>query len=240
MSRLSNADSVATLIPMQNEIIFLTHLFVILGATFGAFLVDKHALRALVGIYVVLANLFVAKQMVLGGLIACGGGMYMVGSICGLLLLQTVWGEQFARRTLYASFAMTLLFFILSWFQCAYLPSMTDGTHHLFATVLGRVPRITLASLIAHFISQAFTLLLQATLLRLTQRRGLFVISTVAMMLGQFLDSALFFSGSFYGDVALSVIGQMVLVSIGIKTVMILVSSGLVVLAQRCKERGYV
>lgn len=240
MSQLSNVASVATLFFMQNEIIFLTHLLVILGATFGAFLIDKHALRALVGIYVVLANLFVAKQMVLGGLIACGGGMYMVGSICGLLLLQTVWGERFARRTLYASFGMALFFFILSWFQCLYLPSITDETHHIFMTVLGRVPRITLASLIAHFISQTVTLLLQAALLRLTQRHGLFVISTMTMMLGQFLDSALFFSGSFYGDVAVAVIGQMVLVSVGIKTVMIVVSSLLVVLAQRCKERGYV
>ena len=95
---------------MQNELLFLGHITIILGATLGAFLLDKHALRALVCLYVVLANLFVTKQMMLAGLVACGGGMYIVGSMCGLLLLQTVWGKDFARRTLYASFVLSLLF----------------------------------------------------------------------------------------------------------------------------------
>ena len=225
---------------MQNELLFLTHITVILGATMGAFLLDKYALRALVCLYVVFANLFVAKQMMLGGLVACGGGMYIVGSMCGLLLLQTVWGKEFAHRTLYASFALSVLFFLLCAFQCAYLPSSADVTQSLFMAVLGRVPRITAASLIAHLISQGVTLLLQSLLLSITQQRGVFLLSAFAMIIGQLLDSALFFTGSFYGDVAWPLIGQMVLVSVGIKIVMVLLSSLLVVWAQARKESGYV
>lgn len=221
---------------MQNEIVFLLHISLILGATVGAFLIDRHALRALVCCYVVLANLFVSKQMMLGGLVACGGGMYIVGSMCGLLIAQTVWGEQFARRTLYASFALSVLFFILSWFQLAYHPALFDTTHSLFSTVLGRVPRITLASLCAHIISQALTLAVQAALLRMTKQRGMFFINTGALLLGQVLDSALFFAGSFYGDTTWAVIAQMVCVSIMIKTTMIIASSALVTWAQQYRD----
>lgn len=221
---------------MQNEIIFLTHITVILGATLGAFLLDRHALRALVCLYVVLANLFVSKQMLLGGLVACGGGMYIVGSMCGLLLAQTVWGERFARRTLYASFALSILFFILSWFQGAYLPASFDTMHPFFLTVLGRVPRITLASLLAHVLSQGVTLVLQASLLRMTGQHGIFIINVIAMIVGQVLDSAIFFTGSFYGDATWNAIAQMVLVSVGLKTTMVIVSSALVTWAQQFRD----
>jgi len=225
---------------MQNELIFITHICVLLGATMGAFLLSKHALRALVCVYVALANLFVVKQMMLGGLIACGGGMYIVGSMCGLLLAQTVWGKDFARKTLYLSFIISILFFVLSWFQCAYAPAGGDMAHELFLTVLGRVPRITLASLVAHIVSQALTLSLQAILLALTSQRGVMVVSMATMFIGQVLDSALFFTGSFYGYASLGEVGQMVGVSVGIKTLMIVLSSLLVTWAQKRKEAGSV
>ena len=131
-------------------------------------------------------------------------------------------------------------FFILSAFQCGYCPSADDVTQSLFITVLGRVPRITFASLVAHVISQATTLLLQYLLLRLTRQRGIFFVSMATMIIGQCIDSALFFTGSFYGDTSLAVIGQMILVSLAIKAFMVFLSSLLVAWAQARKESGYV
>lgn len=224
----------------MNELIFIAHLTLIFGATIGAFLIDKHLLQALVCIFVVTANLLVIKQMMLVGFVACGGGMYVMGSMCGLLLLQTFWGKQVAQRTLYASFGVAVLFLLLSMLHLAYAPAPTDFMHEAFAQVLGRVPRITIFSLVAHFSSHYFTLFLHRVLLIFTRQRGVFAASLLAMIVGQVLDSVIFFGGAFYGHSSLIVIGQMVTISMVIKTIMSIMSSAIIVWAQYFKERSYV
>lgn len=224
----------------MNELIFLGHLILILGATVGAFVIDKHLLQALVCVYVVNANLLVIKQMKLAGFIACGGGMYIMGSMCGLLLLQTFWGKRIAQRTLYASFGASILFLLLSLIHVAYLPAPTDFMHDIFSVILDRVPRITLFSMIAHFIAHYVTLYAHHALLVFTRQRCMFSVSVLSMILGQIVDSAIFFGGSFYGHSSWAVIGQMITVSMVIKTLMSVMSSLIILWASRLKGRTYV
>ncbi|MGD1997653.1 MAG: hypothetical protein PVJ92_01925, partial [Candidatus Dependentiae bacterium] len=61
---------------MYNEYVFAVHLLFLLSATYGAFLIDRTLLQALICLQVVCANLFIVRQMTLYNLIACGGGMY--------------------------------------------------------------------------------------------------------------------------------------------------------------------
>jgi len=222
---------------MHNELLFLTHLIFILGVTLGAFLIDRALLRAVVCVEVVLANIFVVNQMPLCGVTACGGGMYIVGSMCGLLLLQTYEGKAYARRTFYASFGMATIFLVLTLFQIWYAPHPLDRLHPLFVLLLACIPRITAASFVAHFSAQYCTLLLQRVLLRITQGGLVAIMTTIALILGQVLDSTLFFIGSFAGRVTVVHIVEMITVSITIKTGMGIASGGIVALAQWMRSR---
>lgn len=218
---------------MNNELLFLLHLSLLLGATYGAFLTSRPLLQGLICLQVVCANIFVVRQMSLFGLTACGGGMYIVSSILGLLLLQTFHCKRVAHRTLYLSFGMALFFLLLTQFQLWYAPAAVDYGHAHFVALLGRVPRITAASLCAHFIAHYVTLTLHQVLRSLCSGHGLFIITTATIIFGQVLDSLIFFTGSFHGFAPWPQIVQMVTVSMGIKTVMVLCSSGLLSLAKR-------
>lgn len=138
----------------MNELIFFLHTLVVFGATFGAFLAGKHMLRALACLYVVFANLFVVKKMMLGGCVASGSDMYIIGSICAILMGRAVWGEAFAKRTAWLSVGVSVLFFMLCWFQVTYVPSAADTMQPVFLDVLGRMPWITFFSILAHYVSQ--------------------------------------------------------------------------------------
>lgn len=212
---------------MNNEYIFLLHLILLLGSTYAAFFIDRVLLQALICIQVVSANIFIVRQMSLCGLTACGGGMYIVSSGFGLLLLQTFYSKQIAHRTLYLSFALTVFFLVLTRFQLWYVPAPVDTMHETFFLLLARVPFITLASLIAHFCAHYLTLLLQRLLISATKGRWLFFVSTASLLIGQICDSVLFFGGAFWGYAPLSEIAQMVSVSLLIKGSMILVSAWL-------------
>lgn len=218
---------------MMNEGIFSLHLLFLLGATYGAFLIDRTLLQALICLQVVCANLFIVRQMPLLGLTACGGGMYIASSILGLLLLQDFYGKKVAHRTLYLSFGMAAFFLILSQFHLWYTPAATDTAHGFFMALLGRVPYITVASLMAHFVAHYLTLTLQRVLIERVGERGLFIVSNVTMITGQIVDSIIFFTGAFWGIASFEQITQMITVSMAIKTVMVLCGSVLLVFARR-------
>lgn len=225
-----------SVIGVANEFIFLLHIFLILSATLGAFLIGKSTLQALVCLFVVCANIFVVKQMPLYGITACGGGMYIVGSMCGLLLLQEFYGEVCARRTVFTSFALSFIFLILGLFQMAYIPHAGDTMHGHFKVFLLRVPLVTLVSLGAHAISQGVALLVHGSFKRYLNPSFAY---NGALILGQIADSALFFGGVFWGEDRV-ILFEMIGISILIKTSMVLMSSFLIVLAHRYydKERG--
>ncbi|MDQ5940871.1 MAG: queuosine precursor transporter [Candidatus Dependentiae bacterium] len=224
----------------MNELVFVTHALVVFGAAIGAFLAGQHMLQALACLYVVFANLFVIKKMYLCGFVSSGGDVYIIGSICAILMGRAIWGESFARRSALLSVGLSSIAFLLCWFQVAYAPSSVDTMQPVFVGVFGRIPAITFFSIVAHYVAQLVTVALAGLLSRVLHDRGLFYTTFVAMMAGQLLDALIFFFGVFGRDVSIGSVLQMTGVSTGIKLVLILSSSVVITLAVWCKERGYV
>jgi uncharacterized integral membrane protein (TIGR00697 family) len=225
---------------MMNEILFLAHVFFVLSVVCGAVLLGRQAVQALVCMYIVFANLFVVKKMLLMGFIASGSDMYIVGSMCALLIGSALWGEQFAHETARLSVALSVFFFVLCWFQVAYVPLPADSMHETFSLVLSRMPAVTLFSIVAHYCAQLCTLAL-SSIVRAVMRGWVLALGLGgAMLVGQCVDGVLFFGGTFGFATPMHTVLQMVVVSVALKLLCIIASSGLVMGALWCKERGYV
>lgn len=222
---------------MQNELLYIIHIFLILSSVVGAFLCGRAVLSAFVYLLVACANLFVAKKILLVGMSASGSDMYIVGSMCGILLLQEEWGEAYAFSVLRMSFVMAGVLLVLSWFQCWYIPLAVDWAGPLFDQLLGVVPRVTLASIVAHGVAQVSALSIQKLLGSMRLYR--WIIAAGALCVGQVVDSILFFVGTFYGSESLSIIGEMVMMSVAMKIVAIIGGSFVVGSARRLQRWLY-
>jgi len=226
---------------MINECIFVLHLAFLFACTSGAFFLGQHVLLATSALYIVFANIFVIKKMMLFGLTASGGDAYIVASLCALLMGQAVWGRDFARCAATIALCLALLNVALSWFQVAYVPAAIDTMQPIFAGVLGRVPAVTIFSALAHLVAQYITLGLTYTLSRMSSASWwLGGTSFVAMVLGQVVDGAIFFAGVFGREVSLQALTEMIGVSVGVKLGGMAIASLLVVGAHAARERGYV
>ncbi len=232
--------SYGILAAMMNEILFSTHIFFVLSVVCGAALLGQNAVQALVCVYTVLANLFIVKRMVLWGVVASGSDMYIIGSMCGLLIGSSLWGNEFARTTARLSVVASLFFWALCWFQVAYVPLPADSMHEAFALLLARMPYITMFSIVAHYCAQICTITAAGTVRRYMHgwMQALGLIG--AMVFGQVVDGIIFFSGAFGYATPITVLAQMIGMSVLLKMFCIIVSSPLIMGALWCKEQGYV
>jgi len=211
---------------MPNELLFLLQSIFLLGSTLGAFCISERLLQILICVQVICANLFIVKTMPLCGLHACGGGMYIVGSMFGLLLLQRFASKGLAEETLKLSVLFSLFFVCMALFQLWYNPAVSDASHYHFYVLLSRVPRATISSLFAHTVSHACSLYISR-----------FVGGPLSLLCGQGIDSALFFTGTFIGLMPVVQIGELILVSLLLKGVMVALSSAILFALERRKKQ---
>lgn len=214
---------------IPNELLFPFHVSCVVGVAFIASLWGRGALRALIVLSTVWANFFVVKPIAIFSLAACGGGMYMVGVGVGLLILERFAGREYATETVRLTVAASLIFLVLTFFHLMYEPAPVDTAHASFELLFGRVPRITVVSLLAHSFAQYSTLFLyRASALLMSHQRA----HTVSLLLGQILDSLFFFTGTFLGIVPFAHIAQMIGISCVVKSCMVTVSTLMLVIAE--------
>lgn len=138
----------------MNEILFFTHIALLFGATLLAKRLGKEALMVLASLQVVLANLFVTKQIVLFGLEVTPTDAYIIGSLLTVNVLQEYFGKESARKILSINTYILVFFALMALIQIFYTPSAHDSLHPAFTAVLSQSPRVFIGSIIAFYISQ--------------------------------------------------------------------------------------
>jgi len=212
----------------MNEAIFLLHTLLLLGAIFGAQRLGKEALVTLIALCVVMANLFVLKQIVLFHLQVTCADLYAVGGMIALNLLREFHGPKIARQVIWISFGAAMLFTLFSLVQIVYKPSSGDWAHTSFVTLLTPVPRLMAASLGVYFIVQRLDLWLFE---RLKKSLPLGVRTAVCVSISQLIDTVLFSFLALAGLV--ESIFSIIVVSYAIKLVALALMTPLTLLAKR-------
>ncbi|MCK4369005.1 MAG: queuosine precursor transporter [Dehalococcoidales bacterium] len=178
-------------------------------------------------ILVVLATLFTTCLLVANilavKLVSIGGWIVPAGVIAYPLtfLLTDVIAELYGRRTaskvIWLGFGANLLMVILV-FSGRLLPSAPfwEG-QPAYESILGMVPRIVLASMIAYLISQHHDVFAFHFWRKKTKARFLWLRNNASTMVSQALDTGVFITIAFWGTVPTGVLANMLLTQYLIK-----------------------
>lgn len=119
---------------------------------------------------------------------------YVIGDI-----LTEVYGYARARRCIWAGFGAMLFLVFMSWVVVALPPDKGWTGQAAYESVFGQVPRIVLASIIAFWAGEFANSLVLAKMKLWTQGRMLWTRTIGSTIVGQGLDSLIFYPLAFYG-----------------------------------------
>ncbi len=160
-------------------------------------------LEVVTGLFVavlLISNVASTKFVQVGPFVVDGGTfLFPLSYIFGDILTE-VYGYQRSRRVIWTGFAAALLM-SLTFALVAYLPAGpgTEPFGDAFGLLLGLVPRIVLASLIAYWAGEFSNSYMLAKLKLATQGRHLWLRTIGSTVVGQAVDTALFVIIAFWG-----------------------------------------
>ncbi|MCB1084832.1 MAG: queuosine precursor transporter [Chlamydiia bacterium] len=215
----------------MNELIFLFHIVALMSFVMAALYFGKETLIACFSLQIILANLFVTKQMICFGLDVTCSDVYTIGAIFSLNLLQEYHGKRVANQTILTLFFLLFFFIIMSQFHLRYHPSEYDGMHQAFSAILGYTPRIMLTSVFVALLCQKLDIELFGWLKKVLPEKAFFIRFGGASLVTQFIDTALFSSIALYGLV--HSIGDIIFMSYIIKVAIIFTMAPFTLLTRR-------
>lgn len=131
--------------------------------------------------------------------------------------ISEIWGKKIATRIVWIGFAVNILMLFFLWVG-KILPAAPFWQHQQsYVNILGAVPRITLASLIAYIISQTHDVWIFHYIKEKTDSKHLWLRNNLSTMLSQLIDSILFITIAFLGTMPASAIITMIIVQYVIK-----------------------
>lgn len=119
---------------------------------------------------------------------------YVIGDI-----LTEVYGYARARRCIWAGFVATLFMAMMSWVVVALPPASDWPGQAAYESVFGQVPRIVLASVVAFWAGEFANSYVLARMKLLTRGRHLWSRTIGSTVVGQGIDSLIFYPLAFYG-----------------------------------------
>lgn len=146
-----------------------------------------------------ISNIGAVKLIQFGGFITDGGLflfplVYIIGDI-----LSEIYGFKAARRAIYTAFAMAILASFTFWLVQISPPASDWPNQESFEAVLGFVPRIVLASIIAFFVGQLLNAYVLVKIKERTKQKSLWLRLMGSTVVGQFVDTLIFCTIAFYG-----------------------------------------
>ena len=121
---------------------------------------------------------------------------YVIGDI-----LTEVYGYARARRVIWAGFAATVFMAFMAWVVVALPPAPSWTNQAAYETVFGQVPRIVFASVCAFWAGEFVNSYVLARMKILTEGRHLWTRTIGSTVVGQAVDSAIFYPLAFLGAV---------------------------------------
>lgn len=119
---------------------------------------------------------------------------YVIGDV-----LTEVYGYAHARRCIWAGFAAMLFMAFMAWVVVALPPAANWGGQAAYEQVFGQVPRIVFASIIAFWAGEFVNSYVLAKMKIWTKGKALWSRTIGSTVVGQGVDSALFYPLAFLG-----------------------------------------
>ena len=178
---------------MSNKLLFIIQTIIGLAFTLVAFSMGRNWLYGYIAVCIVLANIFVTKQITLFGIPATGGNVLYGSIFLATDLLSEHFGKREARQAILLGFGAALFYLIMSQFILKFSPSPDDwGAAEGMATIFDFAPAIVIASLMAYLISQFHDIWAFHWIREKTGGRYLWLRNNGSTWVSQLIDSVVF------------------------------------------------
>ena len=218
----------------MNELVFIVHITAVCAAVLLALRHSYAALVSVLGLQLVVANLFVLKQVQLFGLTATGSEIFTVSTMYGVGIIQQVYGDKKAQEAIYYGFALLLFFAATATIHGWYTPLAISTTNKSFVALFSHTPRLVFASSCAYLFSEFVNLRLARAIAGRATIHPLLRVLTV--WLGQWVDTITFAYIGLYG--VFINLGQVIVFCMVVKTIAVVAIAPLVVLARTYVQPG--
>jgi uncharacterized integral membrane protein (TIGR00697 family) len=146
------------------------------------------------------ANIMAAKLISLGGVVLTAGiVVFPVSYIVGDVLTE-VWGYAAARRVIWLGFACNALMVLAIWLGGELPAAPFWRGQPAYQEILGHTPRILAASFVAYLVGEFANAFVLAKLKIATQGRWLWTRTIGSTIVGEAVDSVLFYPLAFYNS----------------------------------------
>jgi len=169
---------------------------------------------AIMASLVVIANVIAGKIVVFGPFVVPAAVIVYASTFLITDILSEKWGKQEAKKAVWAGFYANVILVIaiyiaVNWTAAPFAIDFSEK----FKSVLGIVPRITLASMIAYLISQHHEIFAFHWWKDRTKGKHLWLRNVASTMVSQAIDTGIFITIAFYGvmDIVPLLIGQYVI-----------------------------
>jgi uncharacterized integral membrane protein (TIGR00697 family) len=174
-----------------------SHRFVVVAALFVTCLIT--------------ANIIIAKQISIGGIILPAAIIifplsYIIGDV-----LTEVYGYQQARRVIWLGFLCNLITVVAIWIAQKLPPAPVFEAQAAYERILGSTPRFLLASFMAYLAGEFTNSFVMAKMKIITKGRWLWTRTIGSTLVGQGVDTVVVLAIAFGGVLPLSVLGIMIL-----------------------------
>lgn len=223
----------------MNELLFLCMTVVGLGFTLLSFYLGGRSwLKAMIGINIVLANIFVLKQFSLLGIASTGGNVVYGSIFLATDLLSEHWGKEEAREGIWLGFYFALFFLVTSQLILLFEPSPWDTIHPSLETLFSFAPRVVFSSLLAYLLSQNFDVWSYNRIREiLPAKKWLWLRNNGSTLSSQLLDSILFTLLAFTGVFPLSILLEIIITTYLLKLLVGLLDTPFIYLSYKLLRR---
>ena len=192
-----------------NELIFLTTIFLNFVLILFASRRGREYLFATIAVNLVLISIFGAKLVPIFGFVTNTGNVFYAGVFLATHMLIERYGEKEGYRAIRIGALVIFLFLLMAqltfdltgYFETA---DVNRAIHDLFRNV----PRIGIASIFAFIVAQNVNVRVYGYLKNKTHDKKLWFRDNASNILGQLVDSVLFFSIAFGGTIPNEILMQ--------------------------------
>lgn len=151
----------------MNEILLIAKMLFAFSAILAALkLFGKAGLFAWIALASILANIIVAKNIVVFGIDATMGNVLFASTFLATDILSEKYGAKEAKKGVYIGLFAVLTYLAISQFCLLFVPSEMDMVHGGMETLFSLAPRICIASVSMYFLANLLDVYMYSALRR--------------------------------------------------------------------------
>lgn len=192
----------------MNSIYFFISIFFFLGAALTAYkFFGKNGLFTFVVFSTILANLQVCKQVNIFGFETTAGNVLYAASFLCTDILSEKYGKKAAQKAVYLGIFTNIIWILGTQLTLHSQPSQFDSVQPHMEALLGLMPRVAGASLIAYICSQFLDVFLYHLIWKKSgnSEKFLWLRNNGSTMISQAFDTGIFVTIAFAGSVPVNV-----------------------------------